>query len=86
MTIEQCVAAYLEENGMWPNDIPTVIALIKEKMGEPMANRWGTDISTYPPGMKQVVLLGARSVAYKWLEENQPLAWFLPMFAPLSQK
>jgi hypothetical protein len=84
MTIEQCVADHLEENGMWPDDVPTVIALIKEEMKDTMERRWGDDIAAYPPGMKQTVLLVARSVAYKWLEENQPHAWFLPMVAQTS--
>lgn len=38
------------------------------------------NVSDYPQVVFNIIFLNLKQIAYKWLLENKPQAWFLPAF------
>lgn len=81
MTFEAKMRQLLTKNGMSDSQADEVISLAKADIAlNDMAERWGDDESCYPDVMANIVWIGVKSVALKWVDKNKPLAWFRPVF------
>ena len=80
MTFIEKMKALMVEHGMWEKDAQTVMDIVTAKTDDPMHGRWNDQIDGYPPRMIPVVWLGVKYAAYQWMEANQPMAWYTPVF------
>jgi hypothetical protein len=79
---------YLHKNGMFENQIEDVVKLIveDESMKE-MKGRWGDTKEDYGSApMLQIIIISARPIALKYIDDNCPQAWFRPMFLSLKEQ
>ena len=82
MTFEQYAKKYLFENGMFEEQAAQVVEMAKkDEANESMKNRWGDDVEGYPPDMLSILRVSLNDTAVRWIDENQPKAWYRPMFA-----
>lgn len=51
-----------------------------EDDNNPMMDRWDEDVAGYPEVMSNILWMGVKEYAAKWISENAPQAWFRPMF------
>lgn len=79
MTFAKYIEERLIENGIWPHDAPKIIQMIMDD-NEAMKGRWHEDISGYPLMIMITLWMTAKRVALKFIDENQPQAWYRPMF------
>ena len=82
MTFRELANKHLSERGLFQKDIQAIIELAEKDpvFDGSMTNRWGDDLSGYPPEIKGTFLMGINSVALKYIDENIPKAWFRPLF------
>ena len=80
MTIKQYCILYLEGNGMFKDD---ATAIVDGFTGTPSAmdGRWNDQTTDYPESVLDVLILGLRSFAVKWIDANQPQAWYRAMLS-----
>ena len=82
MAFEQYAKKYLFENGMFEEQAAQVVEMAKkDEANESMKNRWGDDVEGYPPVMLSILRVSLNDIAVRWIDENQPKAWYRPMFA-----
>jgi len=87
VTFDQLVLSDLESNGMFADQAAAVLAQMKaDPSNEPMEGRWQEDVAGYPPAMAKMSIFVARRAALAWIEENEPRAWFKPMFQTESEQ
>ena len=84
-TFRDILLSYLRDNGLSDNQSSKVFIKVYKTMDD-MIGRWDDDVEGYPPIMQNLVLLSTKRVAYEWINENIPMAWFKPMFAPTEDK
>ncbi len=80
MTFAEKMKVLMEENGMWPEDTPKVMAIVEADQTNPMSGRWNDSIEGYPPGLITAVWLSVKREALKWIEANCPQAFYKPLF------
>jgi len=78
-TFKDHVLHYLVTSGMWADQAEAVFDLYEVDMPE-MNGIWNDNVAGYPPQMIAVTLLGLDRIAYKYVKENCPNAWYKPMF------
>ena len=73
----------LIENGLF-DDMATKIMEIAIKSDDlnNMNGRWADHVDSYPPMLVNVTFQLIRPIAYKWICENAPQAWFRAAFSP----
>ena len=71
------------EKGMFESQAKTVVDLAIPEIDnlDNYKITWDRPASEYPEPLYIIMFLTVKKVAYKWIEENFPLAWFKPMFA-----
>lgn len=80
-TFRDTLFNYLHDNGLSDNQASKIYVVVYKAMDD-MVGRWDDDdVEAYPPIMQNLILLTTKRVAFDWIEENIPLAWFKPMFA-----
>jgi hypothetical protein len=84
LTFVQYIRNQLNENGLFPEMIDTLIPLIvsDEFFQSTMTGRWNDQVDGYPPMVAHFTYIGVVPIVYKWISENHPHAWFRPLFAP----
>lgn len=79
MTFDQAISSRLEESGIWPQDVQSILELAKKGMPT-MDDVWSRSTIGYNPVVLNVAWIAVKSIALEWIEENQPNAWYKPMF------
>ena len=83
MNIFDTLKANLESNGLFDTHATTIMAIAVESDSfDNVKNRWGDDASGYPEGFTNLLIAILRPIAYKWICENTPHAWFRAIFSP----
>lgn len=73
MTIRTKLQNLLENHGLWPEEIKTVIEkTILAEENELMAGRWDEDESNYPPAIMNLAWFSAKTNAIEHLESTKP--------------
>lgn len=84
MTIRELFVEYLDARCMFPSQIEGVIQLATRPEEEGgvriMSERLDTDISNYPPEMRDVLIFAIRQLALEWIDKNAPHAWYRELF------
>ena len=82
-TFFDAMKARLNENGLFDEHVEKIMELaVKDESLSNMNGRWGDDVSGYPGMMTHLTFRLIRPIAYKWICENIPAAWFRPVFSP----
>lgn len=83
MTFENFVRDYLYNNGMFEKDVEKVIDLAKqdEVLVDTMQGRWQDDMEGYPPFTQSLLVMTVNAVAVRYIDANQPKAWYRAVFA-----
>lgn len=80
-TVENACLRHLDECGMFAEDARKVMAAFKaSELSQPLAGRWNDSAHGYPPMLMSMVLLSLDAVALEYIDANQPLAWYRPVF------
>ena len=79
MTFKESILKELISRGMSDSQAESVFELQVGTTPE-MGGRWNDDCTGYPDIMISVLVKSSIRLGKKWLEENKPEAWFLPMF------
>jgi hypothetical protein len=82
-TIKGKLIKMLTKNGMFESQAEEVM-----KLAIPQLNKVTEDYnvnfedceSTYPQAIYNVFFMSIKPIAFKWIEENKPMAWYKPMF------
>lgn len=81
MSFKQWILNQLTDRGMFDDQAATVFEAFKnDNQNEAMLLRWNDLVDDYPVSMRAVLLLGIKTFALKWIDENCPQAWFRSMF------
>ena len=82
MTWADWIKKQLQDRGLFESDAEKILEAIKSAPeNAAMATRWNDSTDNYPPQMQSVVWLSVKSIAFEWIDENQPNAWYKSMFA-----
>jgi hypothetical protein len=84
MTTQQKFHEMLTSRGMFGSQADKVIEEFKAEMVAFMPDyqvTWDRPASEYPDHFYPSAGLLLNQVATKWIDANQPMAWFRPMFA-----
>ncbi len=84
MNFKQMMAKQLSDKGMFDSDIEKLLeTVMADKSFCPdMGGRWGSAINDYPSVICASVLSELWPAALKWIEKNDPDAWYLVQFTP----
>ncbi len=84
MNFYDAMIARLTENGMFDTQAKAVMELVvnDQEHFASMQGRWGDQVDGYPQGLVNTVFALIRPVAFKWISEHAPKAWFRVAFAP----
>lgn len=84
MSFINALKVRLVENGL-PEDHATKImeTAIEDDSFSCMTGHWSDDVSTYPSEFMSAVFSLLRPIAYKWICEHTPMAWFRIVFSPV---
>lgn len=81
MTFKEVMVKAMTSRGMFPSQAEEVIEkYIVSNEANPMMDRWHDDASGYPEALQDILWMGVKDYAAKWIIENAPYAWFRPMF------
>lgn len=81
MTIGQKMIEMMTERGMSQELAERVFALAKkDESSSAMIDRWDDQASDYPEPVIRIAKVSVSIFTADWLEENQPLAWYRPLF------
>ncbi len=83
MNIFDTLKKNLEDNGVLGEQAKAImeIAYNHESFNN-ISDRWCDDAGGYPLGFMNILFDILRPIAYKWICENAPHAWFRPIFSP----
>ena len=84
MTSKEKVIEMMTSRGMFPEQAEKVFEKVKDEVNELVPNydfTWDRPAKEYPETIFNILWLTVKIEAYKWIEENKPMAWFKPMFA-----
>lgn len=84
MNFKDLVSDYLSGNGLHRAHVTAIMQLVLEdkEFFSIMTGRWHHNVDGYPKGLGQVLCIGTHPIAYKWIQEHIPQAWFASIFAP----
>jgi hypothetical protein len=79
---------YLHNKGMFENQVEDVVKLvIEDESMKEMKGRWNDTQEDYGSApMIKIIILSARPIALKYIDDNCPQAWFRPMFLSLKEQ
>ena len=83
MTTKEKLKAMLTERGMFDDQADEVLkeAIPQiESLAPDHRYTWDSPASGYPDVFYNAMWITLRKVAQKWIKDNMPEAWFLPMF------
>ena len=88
MNFKQMMVKQLGDRGMFDNDAERLVehALSDKSFCTAMEGHWNKPIADYPTAMCATILMELWPAALKWIEANQPNAWYLVQFTPEYQK
>lgn len=73
----------LTGNGLFDQHAAKIMELaVKDESLSNMNGRWTDHIDGYPPGFANIIFTLIQPIAYKWICENAPMAWFRAAFSP----
>ena len=82
-TFFDAMSARLSENGLFDDHVKAIMALaVEDESLSDMKHRWLDDVDGYPGMLTHVTYRIIEPIAYKWICENIPQAWFRPVFSP----
>lgn len=71
----------LQNHGLWEDEAKAVLDAVKfAPTSEPFVGRWRDEVEDYPPVVWNLLWIGAKKEAARWLAENKPEHWARPMF------
>lgn len=84
MNFFETMKARLVEDGLHEPQADAIMKIVFEDKVEfrDMNGRWGDNVDGYDPGFSNIIYALIRPVAYKWICENAPGAWFRVIFSP----
>ncbi len=83
MNIFDTLKKNLEDNGVLGTQADAIMAIAyNDESFSNLNGRWSDDADGYPPGFINILFGILRPIAYKWICENAPHAWFRPIFSP----
>ena len=83
VTFFDAMKSRLSENGLFDEHVNAIMEIaIKDESLSNMNGRWGDDVDGYPGMMTHITYRIIEPIAYKWICENIPQAWFRPAFSP----
>lgn len=83
MNFFEAMKAQLTENGLFDDQAAKIMEIaVKDESLSNMNGRWADNIDGYPAGLANVTFALIRPIAYKWICENAPMAWFRAAFSP----
>lgn len=81
MTFKEKMIIKLTDRGMFLHQAEEVVTnYISEDKNPEMNGRWNESTTSYPEGMTNILWMGLKEEAAKWIEVNAPQAWFRQMF------
>lgn len=81
MTFKELMIKAMTSRGMFPSQAEEVIVkYIESNYDNSMMDRWHEDVNEYPEVMQNILWMGVKDYAAKWIKINAPQAWFRPMF------
>ena len=73
----------LSEKGLFDEHINAIMEIaVKDESLSNMNGRWADDVEGYPGMMPNLIYQLIQPIAYKWICENVPKAWFRAAFSP----
>lgn len=84
MNIFDALKARLEESGMFESQANEVmkLAMADQEVFSTMRGHWHDPASDYLPNLIDILFNKLRPIAYKWISENKPKAWYRVGFSP----
>lgn len=84
MNFHQYCMNELQANGMNENHALAIMEVVvnDKKLFGSMSGRWGDSIDGYPTLMARLTYMSVKIVAFKWIMENCPLAWYAGTLLP----
>ncbi len=83
MTTRDKLKNLLIDNGMFEGDAETVLTIAIPEIEKLVPNyriTWDRPAEEYPTTMYSMWWMTTKPIALKWINENQPNAWFKVMF------
>lgn len=80
MTFTDHYKKYLDNQGMFPEDIAAVIDKCKAHPTLFPGDLWDKSVEGYPSAIMVTMTMAVRRVALEWIEANAPEAWYKPLF------
>lgn len=79
-TFNEKVVESLTSKGMLPSHIEQVMEIVRQAPeNAEMVGRWNEDCEDYPAAMLTFCKQSAYEHSVRWVEDNKPNAWFLPV-------
>lgn len=83
MNFYDTLRKYLIDNGMFDSQADAVMQIaVKDDSFSNMNGRWNDDASGYQNGFTNILTALLRPIAYRWICDNAPQAWFRAVFSP----
>lgn len=84
MTVKEKLLKFtLIDNGMFPQQAEQVFQLALPRLElDNYQTSWNRPSDEYPDAMYAVWTMILKPIALEWIDANQPLAWFRPIFTP----
>lgn len=83
MNILEALKAELIKNGVLVAQADAIMEIaVASDNFDNIRDRWYEDADGYPPGFINILFGLLRPIAYAWICEHAPQAWFRPVFSP----
>lgn len=81
MTIRQHCEAWIYQHGVFEDTCKQIVAHAEtQPQLESMKGRWDESKEGYPPFFLATLQVSLGAIAYAWIKEHQPSAWYLLCF------
>lgn len=81
MNFRESMIKAMTTRGMDNSQAKEIIdSYIVSNENNPMMDRWYEDINGYPDTLGNILWMGVKDYAFKWIVQNKPEAWFRPIF------
>jgi hypothetical protein len=83
VTTKDNVKKMLTDNGMFDTDAEKILAIAIpkiERLTPQYQITWDRPASEYPDVIYPILWMTIKDTAKEWIEKNQPLAWYRPLF------
>jgi hypothetical protein len=80
-TFKEALIEDLTSSGFSPDQALEVFSQLVERPEQAsMKGRWDEDYTGYPAPIFSILLVAIRNIAFEYIKENMPNAWFRPIF------